>query len=189
MAAHQHEHPAHPAFDPDETLSLDESHDSHPHVTPLWPMLAVFVALLFFTALTVLQARIPTTVMSEFMHVVAAILIASIKALLVAAYFMHLRYDKPMNTVVLGATLFAVVLFLGLTMLDLYSRHLADPRERGEIYPGGNAKLFAGEVDPGIGGGALANKVDASMVDHARAAGAQGKGAPAPAEGAETDGH
>lgn len=179
MSAHQHEHPSHPAFDPDETLSLDESHESHHHVTPFWPMLAVFIALLFLTALTVLQARVPTTIMSEFMHVIAAILIASVKAILVAGYFMHLRYDKPMNTVVLGATLFGVILFIGLTMLDLYSRHLADPRERGEIYPGGNTKLYAGQAPASIGNGTLANKVDGSVVDSARKAGEQGDGAPA----------
>lgn len=78
--------------------------------------------------------------------------------------------------------MFAVVLFLGLTMLDLYSRHLADSRERGEIYAGGNAKLYAGQADAGIGDGVLSNKADASIVDYARKNAAHGHGAPAAGE-------
>lgn len=188
MSAHDHTHhdASHPkqhhGYDPDETLSSDEAHGGHhAHVTPFAPMLAVFIALIFLTFVTVGQSLIPTTIMSEFLHIAAAILIASLKAVLVAAYFMHLKYDRPMNTVVLGATVFAVILFLGLTMLDLHSRKIGDTRESGEIYTGGNMKLYAGshtaeqkgETNP------LVTKPDMNIVRAAQLKAEQGHGAPA----------
>ena len=45
--------------------------------------------------------------------------IATIKATLIAVYFMHLRYDKPFNTIVFVSSLLFVGLFLALTLMDL----------------------------------------------------------------------
>lgn len=153
MASHAHhhaEHHKHPDFDPDETLSLDETHEGHEHhATPFWTMFIVFALLLFFTVITVFQSRIPTDIMPETMHIIAAVGIATIKAVLVAAYFMHLRYDKPMNTVVLAATIFAVILFIGISALDLGSRGVVERKEAEDIYHGGNLKFYAGSLKPG----------------------------------------
>ena len=41
------------------------------------------------------------------------------KATLVAAYFMHLRYDKSFNGLVFISSLLFVALFLALTLMDL----------------------------------------------------------------------
>jgi cytochrome c oxidase subunit 4 len=46
------------------------------------------------------------------------LLIATAKAVLVALYYMHLRWDRPFNAVVfLGAFLF-LALFIGIAMMD-----------------------------------------------------------------------
>jgi len=45
--------------------------------------------------------------------------IATIKASLVAAYFMHLRYDNPLNAVLFIFGLLFVALFVGLTLMDV----------------------------------------------------------------------
>ena len=44
--------------------------------------------------------------------------IATVKAVLVALYFMHLRYDRSFNSVVFLAALLCLALFLVLTLAD-----------------------------------------------------------------------
>ena len=44
--------------------------------------------------------------------------IATVKASLVALYFMHLRYDHPFNGLVLVAGLGFLALFIGIVLLD-----------------------------------------------------------------------
>jgi cytochrome c oxidase subunit 4 len=44
--------------------------------------------------------------------------IASVKALLVALYFMHLRYDHPFHAFIFAVGLAFVTIFVGLTLLD-----------------------------------------------------------------------
>lgn len=159
-------HTTHDTLDPHEMLSLDEAHGEHPHITPYWTMLWVFVILLILTALTVWTSRLP---MTETMHIVMALTIAVVKALLVGGFFMHLVYDKAMNTIVVAATLFAVVLFIGLSVIDIRSRHLIERAESGEIRPGGTLQNYAG--DGGVKFPLTGNevqKVDMSIPELAR---------------------
>jgi cytochrome c oxidase subunit 4 len=44
--------------------------------------------------------------------------IATIKAGLVIAFFMHLVWDKPLNAIIILGSLIFVALFLGFTMMD-----------------------------------------------------------------------
>jgi cytochrome c oxidase subunit IV len=138
----------HDTIDPHEYLASDEMHGSehehHVHVTPFWTMFSVFLVLMFLTALTVWTAniyeiQIGNTVLQVggTAHIIIALTIAAVKGLLVAAYFMHLAYDKPVNTIVAGSTIFGVVLFIGLTTMDLSVREITDPEEEGEIVAGG----------------------------------------------------
>ena len=46
--------------------------------------------------------------------------IATLKASLVALYFMHLRYDNPFYAVVFLAALLFLAIFLSLTLLDTF---------------------------------------------------------------------
>ena len=46
--------------------------------------------------------------------------IATVKATLVALYFMHLRWDRPFNAIVLVSAIVAVMLFVAFALLDSY---------------------------------------------------------------------
>lgn len=120
-----------------------DQHDHHVHVTPLWPMVGTFAALILLTILTVATARF--IYLGNAVNLVIALLIAGTKAVLVAAFFMHLLYDKALNTIVVVSTMFAVVLFISLTTIDMGTRGMASNLEEGEIVPGGGARITIDE--------------------------------------------
>ena len=106
MAAHVHEH-----------THVGE-HNPIAHVAPVRMLLTIFFALVALTVLTVWQG---TQLELGRMEVVVVLAIATVKAALVCAYFMHLRYDKPLNVFVFVFSLFFIALFLGLTIFDAWS--------------------------------------------------------------------
>ena len=81
---------------------------------PLWMLFAVFFALVFLTILTVAQASF------DFGSIDIAIVmfIATVKALLVALFFMHLAFDKPFNLIVFASSFIFVGLFVIFTLSD-----------------------------------------------------------------------
>lgn len=85
------------------------------HLTPAPLLIAVFGALVFFTILTVSVTKIDLGGQGNF---VVAMIIATIKASLVMAYFMHLRWDKKFNVLVFLSSFLFVTLFLGLALTD-----------------------------------------------------------------------
>jgi cytochrome c oxidase subunit 4 len=95
------------------------------HVVPLRLLFAVLGALL---ALTVITVAI-TWVDLGGLNLVAALAIAVIKASLVALYFMHLRWDRPFNAVILITALVAVALFIAFALLDRFEY-------QGDLIPG-----------------------------------------------------
>ena len=92
------------------------------HIIPIKVYLAVGFALIALTVITVAVSFI------DFggFNVLIALAIASVKALLVAFFFMHLFYDNKIYFVVFSASLFFLTLFLTLTMFDT--------NRRGDIY-------------------------------------------------------
>ena len=52
-----------------------------------------------------------------------ALAIAVAKATLVALYFMHLRWDRPINTLFFVGSLVFIALFIGLALMDTQSYH------------------------------------------------------------------
>ena len=123
----------------------DHGHEEHHHFIADWRMqVSILALLLFFTFLTVAFFRVETWVEIAFgihlpgwVNIVGAMSIATVKGVLVAAYFMQLRYDKVLNTFVLLFCLLCVGLFLAFSMIDLGSRHLVNPIAAGEISQGG----------------------------------------------------
>ncbi|HEY7090779.1 MAG TPA: cytochrome C oxidase subunit IV family protein [Tepidisphaeraceae bacterium] len=93
-----------------------QPHDEHAlaHPVPLKLLLTVYGALLFFTFVTYAATWVE---LGNF-NIWLALLIAVIKAGLVAMYFMHLRWDSPFNGIVLITALFFVALFVGSVILD-----------------------------------------------------------------------
>jgi len=92
------------------------------HVLPLKVYLGVGAALLFMTVVTVVVATIPL----GGWNLVVALTIASIKALLVASFFMHLYYDHKLYFVIFTVALLTLTVFIVLTMFDTL--------ERGAVY-------------------------------------------------------
>jgi cytochrome c oxidase subunit 4 len=91
----------------------------HSKSSPLPTYFAVFIALLIGTGLTVYAASLD---LGPF-NAPVALTIASIKATLVALFFMHVKgaSEKLTKLVVIGA-LFFLLLLLGLTMTDYATR-------------------------------------------------------------------
>ncbi len=84
------------------------------HVVPLQLLIGVLLVLLVLTFLTV---AITWVDLGPF-NLAAALGIALVKATLVALYFMHLRWDRPFNGVILLLSLALVMLFVGLSLVD-----------------------------------------------------------------------
>ncbi len=95
-------------------MSHGDQGQAHVHVVPAQLLLRVWGALLVLTFVTVAVTWVDLGPLS----VPVAIGIATIKAILVALFFMHLKYDRPFNAVVLVASVFFLILFLGLALLD-----------------------------------------------------------------------
>jgi len=94
--------------------SVPVTEQIHSHVSSPGQLLIVFVTLLGLTALTITAS---TWQVGE-LEIWIALGIAGMKAILVAAYFMHLRYDKPTNALMLIFSVGVVVLFIGVTLAD-----------------------------------------------------------------------
>ena len=107
------EHAAHNPAATDD-VPIDE-HEAHVHVVPPWILLGVFGVLIVLTFATVAVTWID---LGRTANVWIALTIASVKAALVALYFMHLRWDSPFNSVILIAAMFFVALLIGIIVLD-----------------------------------------------------------------------
>jgi cytochrome c oxidase subunit 4 len=84
------------------------------HIMPVPLLLGVFAALMVLTVITVGVTAF------DFgdLNLWVAMIIATIKASLVALYFMHLRYDSPFNGFVFVCALVFLGLFLTICLLD-----------------------------------------------------------------------
>ena len=89
------------------------------HIIPLKTYLQVFSVLIFLTFLTVLTAK--GMDLAPFEGAVAFI-IAAIKAALVLAIFMHLKYDAKSNSIIILGSIFFVFLLFIFCAIDIYTR-------------------------------------------------------------------
>ncbi len=131
-------------FDPTDPHGFHTS-DTHGHVilSP-FTLIGVLVALMVFTALTVFASRFELWMAEAFnmeipqsVNVAIAMTIAVIKALLVLMFFMQLKYDSPLNSMIFATCIIAFGTFLGFTAIDLFSRDAIDRERAGEIQAGG----------------------------------------------------
>jgi cytochrome c oxidase subunit 4 len=75
----------------------------------------VLVALGMLTILTVAVTAVDLGSQGNF---VVAMIIATVKAILVMGYFMHMFWDSKFNVVAFTSSFLFVLLFLGMTVLD-----------------------------------------------------------------------
>jgi len=135
------------AFDPDSG-SVDPHGDHaghHGHViVSSFTLKAVLGVLIVLTLATVGQAQLEVFIQNHFdmvfpkwVNVVACMGIAVVKAALVCLYFMQLKYDNPLNSIVFLFTLLGVGLFLGFTALDIGTRDSIYEYKSRQIIEGG----------------------------------------------------
>jgi len=111
MSAHDHAH----------------GHDAHGygphHVTSTKTFVSVLLVLLFLTIITVAASRV------DFgsANLLIAMLIASVKAALVIAIFMHVKWDTAINKLVFLSSFLFLSLLLIFTLSDQATRGDDDP--------------------------------------------------------------
>jgi len=96
--------------------------DHVPHVLPLSTYLKTGGSLFFLTAITVAASYVDFGSANLWI----ALLIASVKASIVALIFMHLLYDKKFNAVIFVVGLLFMGVFIAFTMLDTEARGQAE---------------------------------------------------------------
>lgn len=88
------------------------------HIIPLGDYVKVFIALIILTVITVAAARFDFGVLNT----VIAFFIASVKAVLVLAIFMHLKYDDMLNRVIIGSAAFFLIVMYFFCIVDEVTR-------------------------------------------------------------------
>src|SRR3954454_25189199 len=112
---------------------------------------AVLGGLLVLTIITMAASTIDWG--SAMTNVIIAMLIASIKASLVALFFMHLRWDKPMNAIIFCCSLFFLGLFLIGCYTDTVSRPASEPTNLKVPATPQQVGPKEGELAPSVGHG------------------------------------
>jgi len=138
----------------------------HAHVSSATFYVAIFSALVFLTITTVGQSYFDL----GRLNIAIVVLIASMKASLVVAFFMHLRWDSKFNALMFISGLAFIGVFFAYTMNDTERRGDLDADQNVHVLP------KTGEEAPG-------------MFDHLHSAGggehgAEPAGSGAPAGGA-----
>ncbi|HOX24691.1 MAG TPA: cytochrome C oxidase subunit IV family protein [Candidatus Krumholzibacteria bacterium] len=98
----------------DSVLDEPGGGDLRPHPVPLRLLAATFGALIALTVATVAV----TYVDLGRLNLILALSIATVKGVMVAEIFMHLRWDRPFHRFLLLSALSFVALFIGILLLD-----------------------------------------------------------------------
>lgn len=110
---------------------MHPSQEVHHEPLPTRVYLGVFVGLLFLTFVTVWVAGFD---FGDF-NMVVAMAVAVTKASLVVLYFMNLKHDHDrLNAIIFLLGLFFLIVFVGPTMWDAFTRDTLDP-VRGQAAP------------------------------------------------------
>jgi cytochrome c oxidase subunit 4 len=103
----------------------DHHDDGHPHehISPLSMYFGVFGALLVLTVITVWVSTLGLGAISIYV----AMFVAIIKAYMVCAYFMHLKWDSPFNRLVFISSIVFMSIFFIITATDIGFRGQINP--------------------------------------------------------------
>ena len=91
---------------------------SSAHIAPVRLYVAIFLALIVGTILTVVVAKFD---LGPFNNIVM-LTVACAKATLVVLYFMHVRWSSRLTWVVAGSGFFWLLILFSMTMTDYLSR-------------------------------------------------------------------
>jgi cytochrome c oxidase subunit 4 len=99
--------------------------DNHTHIVSYKEHLSTFAGLIFLTIMTVVVSVYGANLYS--LSVLTALTIATTKALVVAFYFMHLKYDHKMYQIMIAVVVVLFLVFIILTLSDYLLRHYPMP--------------------------------------------------------------
>lgn len=111
-----------PTPDMDKEVTSGDGHDNH-HMVTLPEYLKVFAALIVLTIVTVLASLVDFGAFNA----IIAFGIASVKAGLVLAIFMHLKYDNMMNRVIILSSAFFLFVMYFFCIIDETTRIVIQP--------------------------------------------------------------
>ncbi|HSC34576.1 MAG TPA: cytochrome C oxidase subunit IV family protein [Thermodesulfobacteriota bacterium] len=94
------------------------SHTDRNHITGNKTYVIVWAALMVMTAVTVYVSYINFGIL----NIVIALVVASIKASIVALYFMHLKFEDSITWVFALFPLSLLALLIGMTITDTFTR-------------------------------------------------------------------
>lgn len=92
--------------------------EEHAHIVPYRTFLAIWLVLLILTGITVWVAQYNLGAL----NIWAALGIATLKAGLVVAVFMHMQYESRLFKLSLFSALAILAIFIGLTFFDVLYR-------------------------------------------------------------------
>lgn len=90
------------------------------HIVSFKFNIGIWVGLILLTIMTVLVSVMGINLVA--FSVVTALLIATAKALVVANYFMHLKYDNKLLKILFGITMLLFSVFILFTAIDYITR-------------------------------------------------------------------
>ena len=94
------------------------------HTMPVWMLIGVLGALLVLTVATVAVTAVDLGAQG---NLIVAMVIATVKAILVCTFFMHLLWDKKFNLVLFLTSVLFLILFLAMATTDRGEyQHLVD---------------------------------------------------------------
>jgi len=103
-----------------EKLKEDNKEFHEHHLVTYKMQYSTWVGLLLLTVMTVTVSVFGAHIYT--LSVLTALIIASTKALVVALYFMHLKFDPKLYLIMIGIVMFLFVIFLVLTLIDYLTR-------------------------------------------------------------------
>ena len=147
----------------------------HAHISSAGFYIAVFMALIALTILTVGQSYVDL----GRMNLIVVILIATTKAALVVSFFMHLRYDNKFNALIFISCLFFIGVFFAYTLNDTERRGELDQDQNVKVLPrtGENAP---GGFEPAAAAAHGAGGAHPGGGEHPETPAKQGESVPAP---------
>ncbi len=95
--------------------AVENPHESHHHVSPVWMYVAVFVALV---GLTILTYGVSFANLGP-MSLLVAMVVAAVKASLVIAFFMHLVFEDRMYLFMFTSAILGIAIFFGFILFDI----------------------------------------------------------------------
>ena len=101
--------------------SQNHSHGGH-HVVPISTYRNILLILLALTVATVVFAPPVSGLDLGFFSVVLAFAIASVKAGLVLAIFMGLKYDNKLNLAIFATSIFLLITLIAFCAVDIWTR-------------------------------------------------------------------